>query len=453
MNHHKQLYLFLRLALTVIAGVLPLCLKAQVKNLKVETYYVADTNDLTDTLNGRRLQQGAKTYRIYVEVEPGSRIKRIFGDSLHPMFFRSDSIFYNNIDRPNAEFGFEIQLSWMEDAPLLALDSWISLGYAARGQKGVFKIKDPDGGQIAGTNNFGGTATIPGGLLVNTDPLAGIPLTQADGYQTEPILPGSWIDVGFKDAFGNDTTVFGADSSGNEFYCIACALIQTAGVKGAPVDTNQILIAQLTTAGDLSFEINLEIEQIDQNGNPILISYVASDDSLRPGEVVSPYLTYPLQCGCNDPDYLEYSQIYTCLNQDSCKTLIVFGCMDSSACNYNPDANFNLPSLCCYPGRCNDLDISIVCPQLNDGRMSAAAIWAYPSPFSDDLIIEANSGQEAPARIEVLNLTGALVYAWDAYLDKGQTRVVHNLSFLPAGIYLLRLTSGDRSERVRIVKY
>lgn len=450
MKSVRKIRLILFLFIICCAGLNPEAV-AQVRNVIVETYYVADSNDLSDTLNGRGLQVGSKTYRVYVEVEPGSKVKKIFGDSLHPLVFRSDSVFYNNTDRPNAEFGYEIQLSWMEDAPLLALDSWISLGYAARNQKGVLKNKDSDGGQIAGNNNLGGTAGIAGGLLVNNDPSAGIPLTQADGYQAEPILPGSWIDAGFKDAFGNDTTIFGADSSGSEFYCVGCALVQTSALKGASTDSNRVLVAQLTTAGGLSFQLNIELEQVDQNGNPINISYVASDDSLRPGEIVSPYLTYPLQCGCNDPDYLEYSQVYTCLEEDSCKTLIVFGCMDSMACNYNPDANFCLPNLCCYPGKCNDLDISLVCPQLNEGRFGNAELIVYPNPGAGLITLEVYSISEESARLDVMNLTGQMVYSKSVYLDSGITRSEHNLDFLPAGIYSVRLISESREKNTRVL--
>lgn len=450
MNRQTVFRVLLQIVAVILLGQ-PWKAVAQVKNVVVETYYIADSNDLTDTLNGRRLQAGSKTYRVYVEVEPGSKVKKVFGDSLHPLIIRSDSVFYNNTDRPNAEFGYEIQLSWIEDAPLLALDSWFSLGFGARNQKGVLKEKDTDGGQIAGSNNTGGTAGIPGGLLNNNDPQAGIPLNQADGYLQDLVLPGSWIDVGFKDAFGNDTTVFGPDSIGNEFYCTGCGLVQTSGVKGAATDSNKVLIGQFTTAGDLRFELNIELEQIDQNGNPVNISYVAGDDTLRPGEVVSPFLTYPLQCGCNDPDYLEYSQIYTCLNEDSCKTLIVFGCTDSMACNYNPEANFNLPNLCCYPGKCNDLDIALVCPQLNEGRFSDRDLLIYPSPGNGYISMEVYSKTEEPALLEVYNLTGIRVYAKPVYLDAGITRSVHDLTNLSSGVYSARLISPEALRNVLII--
>ena len=121
--------------------------EAQVKGVIVENYYKADANDITDTL-ARALMPGAKTYRIYLEVEPGSKLRKIFGDSLHPLVVKSDSVFYNNTDRPSNEFGYELQMSWFEDNPILALDSWFTLGLAAKGQKGVLKSVDSDGNNI-----------------------------------------------------------------------------------------------------------------------------------------------------------------------------------------------------------------------------------------------------------------------------------------------------------------
>jgi hypothetical protein len=42
------------------------------KNVLVETYYIADSDDLTNTTGGQ-LSEGSKTYRIFVEMEPGSK--------------------------------------------------------------------------------------------------------------------------------------------------------------------------------------------------------------------------------------------------------------------------------------------------------------------------------------------------------------------------------------------
>jgi hypothetical protein len=449
---YKKLLLQLLVVAALLLGVIPCTVHAQVKNVIVENYYVADTNDLTDTL-ARPLMQGAKTYRIFLEVEPGSKLRKIFGDSIHPLIVKSDSVFYNNTDRPSNEFGYELQLSWFEDNPILALDSWFTLGLAAKAQKGVLKAKDADGNNIAGTFNFGGTSLISGGLLVNDDSFAGIPLTTADGYVPYTTPLGSWLDYGFKDFAGNDTTVFGPDSIGNEFYCLGCALQQQVGIIGPVADSNKILIAQVTTAGNLEFELNVTLEQIDaQSGSVVLVDYVASDDTLRPGEVVSAFLTYPLACGCNDPDYLEYSGSYTCYEPDSCKTLIVFGCMDSSACNYDPDANFNLSSLCCYPGKCNDLDISKVCPDLNLGRFGGANLIAYPSPVTDEVTIEILSAKKKAALLEVFDATGGLVYSDVINLDEQITVSKQNIQRLSDGIYLFRISGEELNETIKIVK-
>ena len=43
--------------------------------------------------------------------------------------------------------------------------------------------------------------------------------------------------------------------------------------------------------------------------------------------------------GCGDPLYLEYSSLVTCSDADACLTLVVNGCMDMTACNYNASAN------------------------------------------------------------------------------------------------------------------
>lgn len=425
---------------------------AQIKGLSVETYYIADGNDVTDNTGGRSLSLGAKTYRIFVELEPGSKLRKIYGDSLHPLSIWSDSIFYNNVDRPSNEFGYEIQASWFEDNPTLALDSWLTLGLATKTHKGIMKSKDNDGDIIAGINNLGGTASIPGGLLVNNDPQMGLPLTTDDGLVPNTGVFSTWIDVGFKDAFGNDTTIFGVDSIGNEFKCYSCALQQTSGVGGPSQDSTRILVAQLTTTGDLNFEINLTLEQTDINGNIILVDYVASDDSLRPGEVVSPFLSYPLACGCTDPRYLEYSGSFTCLEEDSCKTLIVFGCMDTLACNFKPEANFNLSSLCCYPGFCNDLDISLVCPSLNLGRFAFSNVLVYPNPSNGPLTVELYSKVKQTATIEVFNAMGALVYSDLISLSEHVTLSDHDISFLQEGIYFVRIVSDKLNESIRIVK-
>ena len=132
-----------------------------------------------------------------------------------------------------------------------------------------------------------------------------------------------------------------------------------SGLMGADPHNNKVLVAQLTTKGDLSFKLNAQI--IDTSNSGKVINFVADTvpgDYLK-GTFRSKYLTYPQEkiCGCADPNYLEYMQDRDCDNAALCKTKIVFGCMDPQACNYNPNANFPgkdkdkiKEQLCCYPG-------------------------------------------------------------------------------------------------------
>ena len=49
--------------------------------------------------------------------------------------------------------------------------------------------------------------------------------------------------------------------------------------------------------------------------------------------------------GCTNPIYLEYDAFYD-YDDGSCATLVVLGCMDSTAYNYDPTANVELPGSC-----------------------------------------------------------------------------------------------------------
>src|SRR6185436_13593751 len=114
-------------------------LHAQITGLKVEKYYLSDANDATDTTAGRSLKYGSTTYRVFVELSPGCKLRKIYGDSEHLLKIMSTDTFYNNIDRPLATFGYLVNRNWFPDNPLLALDSWLTLGRGAKLFTGVTK--------------------------------------------------------------------------------------------------------------------------------------------------------------------------------------------------------------------------------------------------------------------------------------------------------------------------
>lgn len=421
----------------------------QIENVFVETYYISDANDATDTTGGRIVEEGSVTYRVFVDLAPGSRLKAIYGDQYHPLIIASTDTFYNNNDRPTANFGYLINKGWFKNNPTLALDSWITLGLGEKTSKGVLKTDDTDSTFVGGDNNNGGTASISGGILVNNDSAAGLPLTQVDGLVPTTQVLGQWLDDGIKNFQGNDTTIFGPDSLGMVFHRDDVLLKQNAGVIGADSVENIVLIGQFTTKGELTFSLNLEVDVWDGISYNT-VYYVADDDTLLTGEQVSPFLTYPPLCGCTDPNYLEYNPSYACNIQDSCLTQIVYGCLDTAACNYDPNANFNINELCCYPGYCNDRDLTIVCPDLNNGR--AVEYKIYPNPVSDVLNYQLNVGARKDVMIEVYDVFGRLVLSNSLGVVSEVINDYLNVSSFGVGMYFMKVYSGENVETMTFVK-
>lgn len=422
---------------------------AQIDSVIIEKYYIADAFDATDTTQGRTVDAGSVTYRIYLDLSPGSKLLAIYGDQNHPIQIKSTAPFYNNPLQPGSNFGYLLNRNLFPSVPTLALDSWLTLGFSAKNQSGVLKTQDSDGNFFAGALNSGGSSSVPGGILANADPSAGVPLTTSDGMMTNNILLGTWLENGFKDVSGVDTTVFGPTTIGNEFYSFNSLLQQTNGVQGGSPDSTMVLVAQLTTAGTISFKLNVVIEQFDGTSTSV-VKYVSSSNSLQPDEIVSPFLVYPQECGCTDPDYFEFNPIYSCSNTDSCKTLIRFGCTDSVACNYDVDANFNIPELCCYPGLCQDRDLAQVCPELSNLRPGYVSS-IYPVPARDQLNVVIQAGSGVFVKYLVKDVVGAIVmkYTTGSVTGNGYTDRL-DMSALKPGVYFLHVDTGNE---IRILKF
>ena len=178
----------------------PYYASAQLEKVIVEKYYVSDSNDATD-VSGGGVPVGSTTYRIYLDLKPGTILKRIYGDANHPFSISSSEVFYNNI-LDGQTFGKDfIKGRYLENT--VALDTWLTLGQTARqGTKyyyGILKDQDTDGSFVGGVNNDGGSAGVASGLLINDDPTCGIPLTVADGMDTLNAAPSNWLNGGVLD--------------------------------------------------------------------------------------------------------------------------------------------------------------------------------------------------------------------------------------------------------------
>ncbi len=416
---------------TLLAG----NMQAQLEKVIVETYYIADSTDAADTLGGP-LEKGSVTYRIYADLQPGCKVTKIFGNNNHLLKIASTAPFFNHFEN-GVSFGKDNDKNNFSGSTV-PLDSWITIGQAAkRGSTtyaGIPKAQDKNGSFIDGTNN----------LLINADPAAGAPLTNQDGIVPLSVS-NTWIIDGILDPnTADDSTIFG---SLNKFATafnsngLDVSFANTKGVSGAIADSNQVLIAQLTTKGKLSFELNLEI--LAKNGK--VFTYVANgkdtvnnDSSLIVKH--SPFLTYPTSCGCQDPHYLEYSNSYICPEPTACKTRIVCGCTDTMACNYDPNANVNIPKLCCYPGYCNDRDISIVCPGINN----TLELSFYPNPAEEYITLQiAGNHEDKEVKYSIFDSYGLLKTEKKLSNSSGLVIERVDVSTYSAGLYWIRVSIGN----------
>ena len=420
------------LTLTLFVSV-PVVAQNDIENVIVETYYISDAVDATDT-GGGGLAEGSKTYRVYLDLCDSCALRSIYGDVNHTLRIASTAFFFNHLDR-GVTYGHQMNNGALDEGTA-PVDSWLSLGAGSNQKAGVLKVDDPDGTLL--DPNDGGSALIAGGLMQNTDANAGIPLNLQDGLMPSP--GGSPVPPGFSETgLLPDTTFFDLTQS-NAFITndtrIACI---TPGVQG-PTSDNRVLVAQLTTTGDLTFELNVEIERPDGS----VQKYVATDSVVLADEAPNGLLIYPPQCGCMDPDFLEFDPTAGC-DDGSCSTTIIFGCLDTLACNYDPSANFNIAQLCCYgPDSCEGLDITIVCPGVGvDELLAATTIDLYPNPVASVLHVRGLNALHSSfdIRLSVYDALGRSVLEPRMITAPG-SEVDLSVNDLVSGSYVLRIASA-----------
>lgn len=236
----------------------------------VERYYVSNATDAAGATGfGSALPVGSVTYRIYVDLKPGYKFQAAYGVPTHTLTLSTTTNFYTNTDRGDVTPSYTKANA---ASNTVMLDSWLSVGAGCAGNFGVLKSED---GAAGGT-----TVAHAGGLLANTDPSIGIPLTTQDGlYAGTPeavtFVGISTADLDFLSSSG---------TLGNHLTTSNGSWASLNGSTG-PLASNRVLIAQMTTDGVFHYELNIQI------GTPSggTENYVAS--SPASGEFTVPSLT------------------------------------------------------------------------------------------------------------------------------------------------------------------
>ena len=241
------------------------------ENITVEKYYISNAADAAGSIG--TLPTGSVTYRIYADMLPGYRFQAAYGVPGHTLTIATTTTFFNNEDYGATTPAFSKTNAAKNS---VMLDSWLSVGAACSANYGILKSEDNVSGGATVVNN-----TTPQ-ILQNADPLAGIPLTTQDG-----IYAGTPEAVTFVGITTNDLHVFDATSqAGNLFTTSNGSWAALNGALGPVPATNRVLIAQLTTTGCLSFELNIQIGT--PNGG--VENYVAKNPVGN--EILLPSLTY-----------------------------------------------------------------------------------------------------------------------------------------------------------------
>ncbi len=229
------------------------------ENIIVERYYVSDLNDATVNSTGGIIPVGSVTYRIYVDMLPGYKFQAVYGVSGHEMRIQTSTLFFNNEDRGATSPTYT---KTQASNNTVMIDSWLSVGAACAGNFGVLKISDDGIGTVVNGENPP--------VLQNADSTAGIPLMLQDGFLAG--TPEQVTSVGI----ASEIAVFDNTNDGTNgpiFSTSNGSWASLNGSVGPDSSINNILIAQITTDGILSFELNVQIK----SPNGVVEQYVAKD--------------------------------------------------------------------------------------------------------------------------------------------------------------------------------
>lgn len=431
------------------------------EGLIVEPYYVADADDAANPDGGPGLTAGTKVYRVYADMLPGYKLITVGGFPGFPMTLNTTTTFYNNDDRGEV-WGRNIPANNIDDNTV-AIDSWLTFGAATNQHWGVLKSADTDGSIVGGANNNDG-------LLVATDPWAGIPLTEADGLYSTGTPPPQLVFL------GDAPTCFdpeGASSYSNDNF----AWSVLGGIEG-PTPDNRILIGQFATNGVFSFCLNITVKLPadsicnDPNCHNFMefLASIQPSDTVGGGFGVQNKFSHPTMCftsnnlvvdcdgtpggpalpgtTCDDANELTTDDTWTnaceCLGND-CEGVQGGGALPGTACDDgNVDTENDTWTTTCL---CAGIPTAV------QDQGSFAEVRIVPNPTIGPSTITFAQEHSSGARIHVLNALGSELMRFELGAISPGTTYDFDLSGQASGVYQIRLISSEGQRTFRIIRH
>lgn len=246
----KKLRLITNLCFLFFAGT---AFSQGLNGIVVEKFYQANAADVAGQESGSStpLTTSSVTYRVYVDMAAGYKFNQIFAVPGNSLTVNTTTAFYN--DPGYGVTSNPHTISQANNAKkTTALDSWFTTGGAVNGKSGVLKTEDTDG---TFTNTNGLLTNNPGGCFGS--PIQGT--GAKDGYMPTQSSPSTYAAP---NALGGFAAIPVLDATnGGSITITDGALAALGGIVGA-TSSNMVLIGQFTTTGQLSFALNVQIQNI-----------------------------------------------------------------------------------------------------------------------------------------------------------------------------------------------
>jgi hypothetical protein len=247
----KTLRLITNLCFFLLAGS---AFSQGLQGIVVEKYYQANAADVAGQESGASvpLTTSSVTYRVFVDMAAGYKFNQIFAVPGQSLTVNTTTAFYNDPGYGVTTNPGTISTTNMAKKTTM-LDSWFTTGGVVAGKSGVLKSADTDG---AITNTNGLLTNNPGGCY-------GLPIQGSgaqDGYLPNGVSPN--LTYAAPNALGGFSSLAVLDqTSGGSITITDGALAALGGIVG-PTSSNMVLIGQFTTTGQLSFALNVQIQNI-----------------------------------------------------------------------------------------------------------------------------------------------------------------------------------------------